>query len=80
MKIRSRKKKVNRPPSRKTSKSLNFIICIFLVISTLAVYWQVQDHEFVNFDDDLYITDNLNVQAGLTSESLKLAFPTIKLL
>ena len=80
MKIRSRKKKGNSPPSRKTNKSLNFIICIFLVISTLAVYWQVQDHEFINFDDDLYITDNLNVQAGLTSESLKLAFPTIKLL
>ena len=80
MKLRSRKKRVNTPQARETNGSLKFIICIFLVISTLAVYWQVQDHEFVNFDDDLYITDNLNVQAGLTSESLKLAFPTIKLL
>ena len=52
------------------------IICIFLIVATFCIYVQVQDHEFINFDDDLYITNNLNVQTGLTSESFKWAFTT----
>ena len=56
------------PQSKKTNGSLKFIICIFLVISTLAVYWQVQDHEFVNYDDDVYITSNLNVVWKIVSQ------------
>ena len=76
MKLRSRKKRVNTPQSRETNGSLKFIICIFLVISTLAVYWQVQDHEFINYDDNRYITENGHVQAGLTGESIVWAFTT----
>jgi len=52
------------------------LICVLLVLATFAIYSQIQDHEFINFDDDLYITNNLNVQAGLTSESVKWAFTT----
>ena len=76
MKLRSRKKRVNTPQSRETNGSLKFIICIFLVISTLAVYWQVQDHEFVNYDDNRYITENGHVQLGLTGENIVWAFTT----
>ena len=50
------------------------LICIFLIVATFCIYSQVQDHKFINFDDDRYITDNLNVQAGLTIESIKWAF------
>jgi protein O-mannosyl-transferase len=53
-----------------------FVICIFLIVATFLSYSQVQDHEFINFDDDLYITNNLNVQAGLTHESIKWSFTT----
>ena len=28
-----------------------YIICLFLVVATLAVYWQVLDNDFVNYDD-----------------------------
>ena len=76
MKLRSRKKRVNTPQARETNGSLKFIICIFLVISTLAVYWQVKDHEFINYDDNRYITGNGHVQAGLTGESIVWAFTT----
>ena len=76
MKLRSRKKRVNTPQSRQTNGSLKFIICIFLVISTLAVYWQVQDHEFINYDDQVYITENGHVQAGLSGECIVWAFTT----
>ena len=50
------------------------LICIFLIVATFCIYSQVQDHKFINFDDDLYITKNLNVLAGLTSESVGWAF------
>jgi Flp pilus assembly protein TadD len=53
-------------------RKLLIILC--LASLPLVPYWQVQHHEFVNVDDDLYVTQNLKVQAGLTSESLRWAF------
>ena len=60
----------------KANKILKVVVCIFLVVATFCIYSQIQDHEFIDFDDDFYITNNLNVQAGLTSESFKWAFTT----
>jgi 4-amino-4-deoxy-L-arabinose transferase-like glycosyltransferase len=50
------------------------VMCILLVLITLTVYWNVQNHDFVNVDDDLYITDNQEVREGLTKEGLIWAF------
>jgi len=58
------------------NKTLKVAICIFLMVATFAIYWQVQDHEFVSFDDPIY-TQNPNVKAGFTSESVKWAFTTM---
>ena len=55
-------------------KRQEIIICLFLVTATLAVYWQITNHEFVNYDDETYITKNLHVQTGLAFESIKWAF------
>ncbi len=52
------------------------VICAFLILTTFCIYSQLKDYEFINFDDDLYITNNLNVQAGLSSESVLWAFTT----
>jgi tetratricopeptide (TPR) repeat protein len=49
------------------------LIGLLLVTLTLAVYWQVRNHSFVNFDDGLYVTDNYHVRAGLSLESVKWA-------
>ena len=53
---------------------LDLLVCLFFVIAVLAVYWQVRNHDFINFDDDLYITMNPHVQAGLTWDSITWAF------
>ena len=58
----------------KANKTLKVAICIFLMVATFCTYMQIQDHEFIDFDDDFYITNNLNVQAGLTIESFKWVF------
>ena len=53
------------------------IICLFLISSLFFVYSQVLNFDFIgHFDDDLYVTENLNVKAGLTKESIKWAFTT----
>jgi hypothetical protein len=44
----------------------DFLVCMFLVIMTLSVYWQVKNHAFVNYDDETYVTTNNYVLNGLT--------------
>ena len=63
-------------PTSEANKTMRIVICMFLVVATFAIYWQVKDHEFLNYDDNIYVTENLNVQAGLTSESVSWAFTT----
>ena len=57
-----------------TNKPLKVTICIFLMVATFCIYSQVHDHEFINFDDNHYITENLNLKAGLTKESITRIF------
>lgn len=58
------------------NKSQEIIICLFLISAILLVYWQITGHEFINFDDGLYVTQNPHVQSGITLESIKWAFTT----
>ncbi len=39
-------------------------------------YWPVRHHQFIRFDDDLYVTKNYHVQQGLTGDGIKWAFTT----
>jgi len=50
------------------------LISLFLIITILLVYWQVKNFDFIGFDDDLYIGENSQVQAGLTFEGILWAF------
>ncbi len=50
--------------------------CVFLVVATLAVFSQVHKHEFLDFDDSEYVTENEHVQSGLTRDSIIWAFTT----
>jgi protein O-mannosyl-transferase len=50
------------------------VICILLSILILAVYWKIQYHEFINYDDGRYITENINVKSGLSKDNLIWAF------
>jgi hypothetical protein len=50
------------------SHNLKLIVSLFLIIITLAVLWQVRNHEFINYDDDDFVTKKRYVQAGWTWE------------
>jgi len=60
-------------PSQKRGVALT---CALLALVTFAVYWRVQDNEFINYDDNVYITENASVLGGLTWPNVKWAFTT----
>src|SRR5438874_1272319 len=47
---------------------------ICLVLLTIAVFWQVAQHEFISYDDPEYVTNNPHVRDGFTSEGIRWAF------
>ncbi|MFP6584591.1 MAG: tetratricopeptide repeat protein [Candidatus Hydrogenedentota bacterium] len=47
-----------------------------LILATVSVYAQIYRHEFINFDDNLYVLDNPYINQGLSFESMIWAFTT----
>lgn len=48
-----------------------------LIIAVLAIYARVGTFDFVNYDDDVYVYNNLHVQRGLTLDSFKWALTAV---
>jgi hypothetical protein len=51
-----------------------FVVCSLLALVTLACYWPVTTHKFIDIDDHQYIYDNPQVKAGLTWSGVLWAF------
>lgn len=56
-----------------------FVAALLLAAVILMVYWPVTGFDFVDFDDDGYVTDNARVKRGLNVENLRWAFTTFHL-
>lgn len=52
------------------------IAYIVLTVVTLAVFWQVNQYDFVNLDDTVYVTENSHIQSGITLDGFHWAFTT----
>jgi lipoprotein NlpI len=50
------------------------LLSLVLIAMTMVAFWEVLDHDFVNYDDNLYVTENKRVQDGLTWKGLSWAF------
>jgi protein O-mannosyl-transferase len=48
----------------------NRAVVAFLMVATFAVYIQVRTHQFVSYDDPMYVTQNPQVGRGLTADGL----------
>ncbi len=59
--------------SQVRSKSLIYLI---LVILTVVVFRQLPSFDFVNLDDNIYVTENTHIQSGLTVRNITWAFKT----
>jgi len=52
------------------------LFALLLAVATLAVYYPVRNLPFTNYDDDIYVTDNVHVQSGLEWDTVQWAFTT----
>lgn len=50
------------------------IAAALIVLAVLVVFAQVVKHDFINFDDGLYVYNNEHVRAGLSLDSIRWAF------
>ncbi len=57
-------------------QSLNerMLTCWLLALVTCVVFWRVLGNDFINFDDNSYVSQNRWVQDGLSSASIQAAF------
>ena len=56
------------------NKNWPFLICLTLILTTFAVFYQVRSFKFVNYDDPVYVYENPNIQTGITLGAIKWAF------
>lgn len=54
------------------------LLCVLLLVTTLALYSPVQRFDFVNYDDPVYVTENTVVADGLTWAGLRWAFTAVR--
>lgn len=55
------------------------IICVFLVVATLAAFWQATGCEFINYDDPSYVYGNPHVTTGLSFANIRWALTTTQM-
>ncbi len=53
-----------------------FALYFLLALATVATYYPVSGHPFLDFDDSKYVTQNAHVQAGITGSTVQWAFTT----
>ena len=58
----------------KSNKLRTLLICLALLTTILAVFWQTGTHEFINLDDVPYVIGNPQVKAGLSRAAIVWAF------
>lgn len=64
-------------PLGASSRRSIILLSMILLGMTLAVYWQVRSHEFIDFDDTIYVTQNPHVTTGLTIANIIWALTSV---
>ena len=59
------------------NKKYTFLIIIFLIVASCAAFGRIAANDFVNFDDDYYITENNQIKSGINAENIKWAFTSL---
>ena len=52
-------------------------VVALLLVAIGAVYGQALGHEFLNYDDDIYVTGNRPLEQGLSVEGVRWAFGSV---
>ncbi len=54
----------------------HYLIIIFLMVTSLIAFSPIAANEFINFDDNGYITENVQVQQGINLQTVQWALTT----
>ena len=57
-------------------REMRLILCLLLVLTTLAIYAPISRAPYLNLDDNAYVYDNFHVRQGLTWQTISWAFTT----
>lgn len=61
---------------RASNRLARFLYAAAIVAATLVVYAPVGEFDFINYDDELFVSENPAVLAGLSAESVRWAWTT----
>ncbi len=50
------------------------LIYLLLPVAVLIAFWQVNQCDFINYDDPAYVTENVHIRHGITLEAVRWAF------
>ena len=53
------------------------LTCIALIVIVFALFLQAGEHQFLDYDDGVYITENSHVSSGITGENILWAFTSV---
>ena len=59
-----------------SSRTESRVLALLLIVATIAIYFPVTHHPFVNYDDSVYVLDNTHIKSGLDLETISWAFTT----
>jgi len=74
--LRKRNHKAGIRQSGGIPSGAKWLVVAGIVTLTVLAYWQVTGNAFINYDDNLYVTSNRMVQAGLSWSNVVWAFST----
>ena len=57
-------------------KKYTYFIIIFLIAVSCVAFCRIAGNDFINYDDNEYITENYQIQSGINLQTLKWAFTT----
>ena len=68
---------VSSPIVKERTKKYVGLLCLGLITAIFAIYLQVGNHQFLNFDDNYYVTNNSHVATGMTGKNIIWAFTSV---
>jgi tetratricopeptide (TPR) repeat protein len=66
-----------KPGSKPLTSTVDLAIGLALLVAVFLVYAQAGTFDFTSYDDNLYVTENPHVQAGLALDSIKWAMTAV---
>lgn len=63
--------------SLKSNYILPILVILALVLLILATYWQVQNSLFIDYDDQLYVTENYLIESEISPKSISRIFKDV---